>query len=143
LVTLDLQAYETVGGTEAGTYLQVERGILLAVPREGYRQTAEGARASLREQERLATSLGGPQIVLVMVDRVRDQDSAARRIWRDEARLEFTSAIGLIGVNPLARAIGAFFIGLAQPKVPTVLHSSVEEGIRWARALQRDLDARR
>jgi hypothetical protein len=142
-VTLDFDRYEKVGGTNAGAYLQIEHGILLAVPKEGYRQTVEGARASLREQERLATALGEPQVVLILVDRVQDQDAASRRIWRDEAQPEYLMGIGLVGVRPLAKAIGAFFIGLTKPRVPTALFATLEDGIQWARHLRQETHAGR
>ena len=134
----EFDQYERVGGTAAGMYRLVEPGILLAVPRDGYRQTVEGARASLREQERLAVDLGGPQVVLILADRVRDQDAASRRVWRDEVRSEFTMGIGIIGIKPLARAIGAFFIGLTKPRVPTTLLGTLEDGIEWGRKLRQE-----
>jgi len=38
----------------------------------------------------------------------------------------------LIVTNPLARAIGSFFLGLTRPAVPTKLFESVEEAAAWA-----------
>ena len=137
-VAIDIEHLETVGGTRAGEYRLVEPGILLAVPRQGYRQSVDGARASLEEQVRLSKRYGRPLVVLVLVDRVQDQDSRSRRVWRDEPKPEYTLGLGLVGIAPLTRAIGSFFIGLSRPRIPTGLFSSLEEGVAWARGLQEE-----
>lgn len=137
---IDITRYEKVGGTDAGGYHLAEPGILLAIPRPGYRQTVEGARASLAEQVRVSKELGMPLVVLVLVEPVRDQDRGSRAVWTDETDPQYLLGLGLIGVTPLARAIGSFFMGLARPRVPTTMLADLDDGLRWARALRAKAD---
>ena len=137
---IDITRYERVGGTDAGGYRLAEPGILVAVPREGYRQTIEGARASLAEQVRLSKEAGTPLAVLVLVERVRDQDRGSRQVWIHETDPQYLLGLGLVGVTPLARAIGSFFMGLTRPRVPTSLLADLDEGLRWARDLRAKAD---
>jgi hypothetical protein len=45
-------------------------------------------------------------------------------------------AVALIVTNPLARAIGSFFLGLTRPPVPTKLFESVDAATSWCAALR-------
>lgn len=133
---VDISIYERVGGTHAGAYHLAEPGILLAVPRPGYRQTVTGARASLAEQVRISTQLGEPLVVLILVEPVADQDRGSRQVWTDEADPRYMLGLGLVGATPLARAIGSFFMGLTRPRVPTSMLVDLDDGLRWAHALR-------
>lgn len=133
-VDVDVSKYERVGGTDAGGYFEVAPDVLLAYPREGYVQTEEGARASLIELQRIAEERGRPQALIVLVDRVRSQDSGGRRVWRDEVDSERVGALALVTRSRLSRAIGSFFLGLTRPRIPTAMVPSFDEAVRFARS---------
>jgi hypothetical protein len=139
----DFSRFPRLGGTSAGAYYLAEPGVLIAEPKPGYRQTLEGARASLEEQERIARQLGEPLVVLVLLEPVRDQDRKARRVWAEEANPSYMRGLSLVGATPLARAIGSFFLGLARPKIPVAMHERFEEGIAWAHTLMEQARAER
>jgi hypothetical protein len=120
-----------VGGTEAGGYYALAPDVLLAIPKEGYEQTEEGARASLHEMDRIARERGRAQALFVIVDRVRSQDAGSRRVWQQEMDPRSISALVLVAQSLLARAIGSFFIGLRRPRVPTKMVATVEDGLAW------------
>jgi hypothetical protein len=40
-------------------------------------------------------------------------------------------AAALVVANPLARAIGSFFLGLTRPGVPTKLFDSIDAALAW------------
>jgi hypothetical protein len=70
---IDTAGWTQVGGTGAGAYYRAEDGILVAVPKRGFEQSAAAALASLDELDRLAHEAGGRQAVIVIVDRVASQ----------------------------------------------------------------------
>jgi hypothetical protein len=130
---IDLSKLPRVGGTPAGGYYELEPRIVLAVPNAGYRQTTEGARASLLEANRIARERGASHVTIVLVDRVESQDSGSRRVWTDEADPQLLRALGLVTESLLARAIGSFFMGLTRPRIPTAMFPNLEQAVVWAR----------
>jgi hypothetical protein len=70
-------------------------------------------------------------VTVVVVDRVKDQDPRARRIWTDEVDSDLVCGLALVGSTMLGRAIASFFIGLARPRVPTVMVATVEQAVAW------------
>jgi len=142
LVDLHLPGIETSGWTWAGSsgegvgaYYWVAPDVLVAVPELGTIQTEEKAERSLAEFNRLADSAGRRLAVIVLVDRVASQDSASRRVWsRPQARPR-RCALALVCSSPLARAIGAFFIGLNRPPTPTRMFKTFERALEFCQGV--------
>lgn len=137
---IDVSGWERVGGTAAGGYFRASPDVLVAVPRLEYRQTVEEARESLREFERVARESGRAQAVIVMVDRVTEQDSGSRRVWSEEASPEHGTSIALVCSSRLSRAIGSFFIGLNRPSMPTRMFATFDEALEWSKRQVRERD---
>jgi hypothetical protein len=133
-VEIDTSQWKKVGGTTAGAYFEVEPRVLVAVPRQGYVQSEEGARASLEESNRLARQRGSSHAVVILVDQVAAQDARSRRVWATEADPRLYCGFALVCSSMLARAIGSFFLGLNRPVVPTRMFETFEEARAWARA---------
>lgn len=127
----DLRSLPRVGGTDAGDYYEVAPDVIVALPRAGYVQTPEGARASLLELHRIARSRSRRLVIVVLVDRVRSQDSAARRVWRQEIDGSLICGLVLTGSSLLGRAIASFFIGLTGPRLPTQMVGTLQEAVQW------------
>lgn len=130
---VDAARWPKVGGTNAGGYYEVERDILVAVPTPGYVQTTQGARASLGEMNRIARERGRRLGLIVLVDRVRSQDGASRRIWQREMDPSLICGLGLVGGTLLGRAIGSFFVGIYRPAVETKLVDDFASALEWIR----------
>ncbi len=128
----DVEKLPRVGGTDAGGYYEIAPNIVVALPREDYTQTEDDARASLAEQHRIAQELGHRIVTIVIVDRVKNQDSAARRVWKDEIDPDLVAGLALVAESMLGRAIVSFFIGLTRPRVPTVMVATIEDAVEWA-----------
>jgi hypothetical protein len=129
---VDVSQFERVGGTDAGDYYEVAPDVLLAYPQDGYVQTESGARASMQELLRIARERGRPLALIVLVDRVRSQDTGGRRVWRDEVDPELVRALALVTRSLLSRAIGSFFLGLTRPIIPTAMVPTFDEAVSWA-----------
>jgi len=134
----DIEGLPRVGGTAAGGYYEVAPDVLLAYPHDGYIQTEEGARASMLEMYRIARERGRRVVTVVLVDRVKNQDSAARRVWKDEVDTNILCGLALVSSSMLGRAIASFFIGLTKPRVPTRMMATYPEALDWAEQRLRD-----
>jgi hypothetical protein len=132
---VDVSKLDRVGGTKAGGFYVLQPDVLLACPLDGYIQTVDGARESLLEQHRIARELGRRQVLVVLVDRVRSQDSGSRSVWSDEVDTKLMCGLALVGKSPLSRAIASFFLGLRRPRVPTRMFGTTDRAIAWAKTV--------
>lgn len=127
--------WKRVGGTPAGAYYQIEPGILVAVPRQDFVQTALDARRSLVEFYRIADEMRRALVLVILVDRVASQDGESRRMWAGETDRSRYRALALVCSRLLARAIGSFYMGLHRPAIPTRMFRTFDEALGWARSL--------
>lgn len=125
--------WEQLPSTEAGAYFRLEPGVVAAVPKPGFQQSPQSARASLEALDRIAHAAGRKQAVIVLVDRVASQDAAARRVWSTPRPNETRCAQALVCTTLLARAIGSFFLGLNKGVIPTRMFADLESARIWAR----------
>lgn len=137
MASVDTSAWPRVGGTAAGGYYEVEPDILVAAPHDGFEQTPEAAEASLQELYRIARERGRKPTVIVLVDAVRTQDAASRRVW---ARMDPALCAGysLVCSTMLAQAIGSFFVGLNRPQVSLRMFNTFEDALEWARTMREE-----
>ena len=70
---------------------------------------------------------------VVFMDRLVQQDSAARTVYRDAPDPAFQVCFALVGGTPFGRAVGSIFIGLSPPKVPTRMFGNLDEALAWVR----------
>ena len=127
--------WRKVGGTSAGGYFEAAPGVLVAVPVSGYVQVAEDAHRSLAEFHRIVDERGRAHAAIVLVDRVKSQDAAARRVWSDAKDTDRRCALALVCASPLARAIGSFFIGFNRPQVPTKMFRDFPGALAWSKEM--------
>jgi hypothetical protein len=106
--------------------------VVVAAPESGVRDFTEFALEHRRLLEDLIRESGVTHSLVVLLDRVLDQDAGARKAWADtDPRLIHAAA--LVCSSMLARALGAFFLGLRQPKMPTRIFGTTEAALAWAR----------
>jgi hypothetical protein len=126
----------------ANTEVYVEESdpdILIVVPREGTMDNLKDASENVAFYHEYARSLGRPCGAVVVMSNMLSQDAEARRAYTTlDPDLLYGGA--LIVENALSRALGSFYVGLTRPKVPTKLFDTVENGVRWLKAMRPDRD---
>jgi hypothetical protein len=130
------EQWKALGRTFNTYYFLLSDDILIVYPDKGLRDDGNSARVNMDYQTAYARLLGRRCAVIVVIDSLTSQDSEARRIYAAGMQPSLFYAVSLIVTNPLARAIGSFFLGLTKPPVPTRLFDSVDTAAAWT-ALQR------
>ncbi len=103
------------------------------VPFEGASDNAATARESVAIQLEYLRGTGIRAGVVVFMDRVIEQDSGARAVYRDAPDPTFQECFALVGGTPFGRAVGSLFIGLSPPRVPTRMFATLDDALRWIR----------
>ena len=125
------EQWKPLGRTYNTHYYLLADDVLIVLPDQGLRDDGASARVNIDFQSAYARMLGRRCCVVVVLDSLTSQDSEARRIYAAGMQPSLFYAAALIVTNPLARAIGSFFLGLTRPAVPTKLFESVEEAASW------------
>jgi len=127
-------AWKSVGRSSNTRYYLAGDDVLIVLPDAGLKDDAASAAENAALQTRLAREIGRPLGLVVYMTSLLSQDPQARKIYATMDRKLFTGS-ALVVSNPLARAIGSFFLGLTRPKFPAKLVVSIEEGIAWLASL--------
>jgi hypothetical protein len=123
-------AWTKIGRSSNTAYYQAGDDVLIVLPDAGLKDDETSARENVAFQVQFAEGLGRRVGLVVNLSSLLSQDSAARRVYSSlDPRLFRGSA--LVVRNPLARAIGSFFMGLSRPKFPAKLVESIDDGIAW------------
>lgn len=130
---IDVKGWTKIGTSANADFYEVEPQILAVVPFDGSLDDASTAKESVRIQLEHMRATGRRAGVIVFMDRVVQQDSGARTVYRDAPDPAFQVCFALIGGTPFGRAVASIFLGLSPPKVPTRMFSSFDEAIAWVR----------
>lgn len=69
---------------------------------------------------------------LVQLGKVKSVSRGARTFFSSsQENLAIASRVAMVGVNPVARVIGNFFLGLNRPPIPVRLFAGEEEALIW------------
>lgn len=131
------EQWKPAGRTYNTRYFQASDDVLIVLPEPGLKDDGASARINVEFQTNYARSLGRPCAVIVVLDSLSSQDSEARRIYAASMEPQLFFAAALIVTNPLARAIGSFFLGLSRPPFPTQLFDSIAAAHEWVVGLPR------
>ena len=123
-----------VGETATGSYYEVEPSILVHLCKPGVTDDGVSARQNIEFQISRFRSFGIKGAVIMDIEPIIGQTAEARDIYTSASN-EHLVATSLVGVSMLARAIGNFFIGMRKPFVALRMHTTVDEGIDWARRI--------
>jgi hypothetical protein len=134
------EQWKPLGTTYNTHYYLLAEDVVVVLPDKGLKDDGASARVNIDYQTAYARQLGRRCCVIVVLDSLTSQDSEARRIYAAGMQPTLFYAAALIVTNPLARAIGSFFLGLTRPAVPTRLFESVEDAAAWV-ATQRPAPA--
>jgi len=128
-------SWKSVGRTSNTSYYLAEPDMLIIIPETGLKDNAASAKENTEFQIALAQNTGRPLGLVVYMTSLLSQDADARRIYSAMDKSLFTGS-ALVVSNPLARAIGSFFIGLTRPEFPAKLVESIQDGIIWLESLR-------
>ena len=125
------EQWKPLGRTLNTHYYLLADDVLIVLPDKGLKDDGASARVNIDYQTAYARLIGRRCCVIVVLDSLTSQDSEARRIYAAGMQPSLFYAAALIVTNPLARAIGSFFLGLTRPPVPTRLFESVDGAAAW------------
>jgi hypothetical protein len=125
------EQWKPLGRTYNTHYYLLSDDVMIVLPDKGLKDDGASARVNMDYQTAYARMLGRRCCVIVVLDSLASQDSEARRIYASGMQPTLFYAVALIVTNPLARAIGSFFLGLTRPAVPTRLFETVEDAAVW------------
>lgn len=108
--------------------------ILIVVPEEGFKDTADASRVTVAALRDYATRLGRKCGLIIIANNLLAQEPESRRIYAENITPDLFYGIVMVVTSPLARAIGNIATRLSTLKVPLVLAESVEAGITWNEA---------
>lgn len=133
-VVLD-PSWKSVGRTSNTSYYLAGPDMLIIIPDAGLKDNAASAKENTEFQIAFAQKSGNPLGLVVYMTSLLSQDPEARKIYSSMDKSLFTGS-ALVVSNPLARAIGSFFLGLTRPTFPAKLVESIHEGITWLESLK-------
>jgi hypothetical protein len=125
------EQWKPLGRTLNTHYYLLAEDVLIVLPDKGLKDDGPSAQVNIDYQTAYARMLGRRCCVIVVLDSLTSQDSEARRIYAAGMQPTLFYAAALIVSQPLARAIGSFFLGLTRPAVPTKLFETVEDASAW------------
>jgi hypothetical protein len=132
---IDTTGWKKFGDTANAEFYEVEPDILAVVPHEKCRDDATTAAASIDTQLKYLKEKGRRAGVMIFMDRISDQDSGARSIYRDRPDKQYQAGFALVGGTAFGRAVAGFFIGISHPPVPTKMFATEKEAMAWLHTL--------
>lgn len=133
-MTPDITGWKSIGKSDNADFYEVDGGVLAVVPFDGCNDDARTARQSVQIQLDYLRPRGRRAGVIVLMDRILEQDASARQVYRDAPDPAFITCYALVGGSAFGRAVGSIFIGISQPRVPTRLFAAFEQALAWARS---------
>lgn len=105
--------------------------ILIVVPEEGFKDTAETSRLTVAALREYAQKLGKKCGLVIIANNLLSQDAESRRNYAEGITPDLFFGVTMVVSSALARAIGNVAIRLTVMRIPICLSESVESGIAW------------
>lgn len=138
-VHVDTTGWTPIGSTSKTDSYVITPAIMVMVPHEGMSDTAETAREQLAFQDAYWKKVGHPGAVIVIMDRILDQDAGARDVYAEKMHGKSTLGYALVGGTFWGRAIAAVYTGLKRPPIETRFFATIEDAMPWLLELTRDV----
>lgn len=108
--------------------------ILIVVPEEGFKDTAEASRLTVAGLREYAQKLGKKCGLVIIANNLLAQEVESRRIYAEGITPDLFFSVVMVVSSPLARAIGSLATRLTAMLVPISMCESIEAGIAWTEA---------
>jgi hypothetical protein len=105
--------------------------ILMVVPEQGFKDTADASRLTVAALREYAQKLGKKCGLVVVANNLLAQEPESRRIYSEQITPDLFYSITMVVSSPLARAIGNVAIRFTVMPIPFSLSDSLEAGIAW------------
>ena len=105
--------------------------ILIVLPEEGFKDTAEASRLTVAALQEYARTLGRKCGLVIMANNLLDQEPESRRVYAESIVPELFFGITMVVTSPIPRIIGSMGLRLSALRVPITLVENVEAGIAW------------
>lgn len=105
--------------------------ILIVVPEEGFKDTAEASRVTLAALQAYARQLGKQCGLVIVANNLLAQEPESRRIYADGVTPDLFLGIAMVVSSPVARVIGSLALRLGTLQVPITVAENIEAGVAW------------
>ena len=105
--------------------------ILIVLPEEGFKDTADASRVTVAALQGYARKLGRKCGLVIMANNLLGQEPESRRIYAENVVPELFYGITMVVTNPIPRIIGNMALRLRTLQVPLSLAENIEAGIAW------------
>src|SRR5512135_2378810 len=108
--------------------------ILIVLPEEGFKDTAEASRVTVAALQDYARRLGKKCGLIIVANNLLAQEAESRRIYADGITPDLFYAVTLVVGSPVARIIGNLAVRLNAMQVPVNVVENIAGGIAWLKA---------
>src|SRR5512141_1165601 len=105
--------------------------ILIVLPEEGFKDTAEASRVTVAALQEYARKLGRKCGLVIMANNLLAQEPESRRVYAENVVPELFFGITMVVSSPIPRIIGNMGLRLSTLRVPICLVERVGAGIAW------------
>lgn len=105
--------------------------ILIVVPEEGFKDTAETSRLTVAALREYAGKLGKKCGLVIIANNLLAQEAESRRVYAENITPDLFYGITMVVTSPLARIMGNLALHLRILQVPINVVENVEAGIAW------------
>ena len=105
--------------------------ILIVLPEEGFKDTAEASRITVAALQEYARKLGRRCGLVIIANNLLAQEPESRRVYAEKVIPELFFGITMVVNSPIPRIIGNMGLRLSTLRVPITLVENVEAGIAW------------
>ena len=130
---VDTSGWTKFATTSNADFYEIEPHVLAVVPFDGTTDDARTAQESVTAQLQYLQSRGQRAGIIVLMDRVVQQDGGARAVYHTQPDPTFQVCFALVGSTPFGRAVASIFIGLNPPRVPTRFFATLQEALAWVK----------
>jgi len=108
--------------------------ILIVLPEEGFKDTAEASRITVTALQEYARKLGKKCGLIIVANNLLAQDAESRRVYADGITPDLFFGVTLVVSSPVARIIGNLALRLSAMQVPLNVVENIDRGIAWLKA---------
>jgi hypothetical protein len=112
--------------------------ILIVLPEEGFKDTAQAARLTVAALQEYAHKLGRKCGLVILANNLLAQEPESRRVYAENILPDLFFGITMVVNNPIPRIIGSMGLRLSTLRVPISLVESVEAGMNWLETLRKE-----